>query len=131
MAKKRSTKTTETLKPETYAVTIEAIAPVAFAVPGIRKVQTGDSIVFHNKTGGPVRISVAADKVLKGLKKLQPKLIKTGGKKKVKVVAIEGTHELSIHYSYRDRQKNNKLRTGFAIGASSPKIIIEPPTRKR
>jgi len=100
-------------------------------VPGIRKVQTGDSIVFHNKTGGPVRISVAADKVLKGVKKLQPKLISEGRERQFEVEAVEGTHELSIHYNYRDKNKNNKRRTGFAIGASSPKIIVVPPTRKR
>ena len=131
MGKNASTKTPATPKPKKYTVTIEAIAPVAFAVPGIRKVQTGDSITFHNKTGGPVRVSVAADKVFKGVKKLQPKLINKGTKKEFEVEAIDGTHELSVHYSYQDKKKNNKRRTGFAIGASSPKIIVVPPTRKR
>ncbi len=46
MGKNASTKTPATPKPKKYTVTIEAIAPVAFAVPGIRKVQTGDSITF-------------------------------------------------------------------------------------
>lgn len=130
MARKTPTKETAAPKPKKYTVTIEAIAPVAFAVPGIRKVATGDSITFHNKTGGPVRISIAGDNVLKGVKKLQPKLINNGKKKEFEVQATEGTHELSLHYSYRDKKKNNKLRTGFAIGASSPKIIVVPPSQK-
>jgi hypothetical protein len=34
-----------------------------------------------------------------------------------------------VHYKYKDKTKNNRLRTGFAIGASSPKIIIVPPKK--
>ena len=128
MAKTTSIKVSATPKPKTYTVAIEAIAPVAFAVPGIRRVITGDSIIFHNRTGGPVKISLAADKVLQGVKKLTPKLINHGKKRKFKVVAPEGTYEISAHYSYQDKKKK-KLRTGFAIGASSPKIIVVPPTR--
>ena len=124
MGKKTSTKSPAKPNPKTYTVTIEAIAPVAFAVPGIRKASTGDFIIYHNKTGGPVKISVAADNVLHGVKKLTPKLISHGKKRKFKVVAPEGTYEISAHYSYKDKKKDNKLRTGFAIGASSPKIII-------
>jgi hypothetical protein len=127
MANKTSAKTSANPKPKTHTVTIEAIAPVAFAVPGIRKAFTGDSIIYHNKTGGPVKISVAADNVLQGVKKLTPKLVNNGKKRKFKVVAGEGTYEISVHYSYRDKKKNNKLRTGFALGASSPKIIIPRP----
>jgi hypothetical protein len=126
MAKSPSIKVPATLKPQKYTIAIEAIAPVAFAVPGIRKVATGDSIIFHNKTGGPVKISVAADNVLQGVKKLTPKLVNNGMKREFKVVAAEGTHELSVHYSYYDKTKK-RTRTGFAIGASSPKIIITPP----
>jgi len=129
MAKGTSTATSapRKRKPEKYTVAIEAIAPVAFAVPGIRLVTNGDSVVFHNKTGGPVKISIAANNVLEGVKKLTPKLLNNGKKREFKVVASEGTHELSLHYSYRDKKKKNKLRTGFAIGASSPKIIVVPP----
>ena len=47
---------------------------------------------------------------------------------KLEVAALEGTHELSVHYSYWDKQKK-KRRTGFAIGASSPKMIIVRPKR--
>jgi hypothetical protein len=128
MAKKPARKKSKATKPNTYTVTIEPISPVAFAVPGIRKAAPGDTIIFHNKTGGPVRLSVAADNVLKGLKKLQPDLIRTKKSKKYKVLATRGTHELSIHYSYKD--KNNRLRTGFAIGGSSPKIVIVPPATR-
>jgi len=124
MAKTSSIKASVTPKPKTYTIVIEAIAPVAFAVPGVRKVSTGDSIIFHNKTGGPVKVSMAANNVLQGVERLAPKLINNGKKRKFKVVATEGTHEISVHYSYRDKKKNNRLRTGFAIGASSPKIII-------
>jgi hypothetical protein len=131
MAKGPAIQVTPKPKPKTYTVTINAIPPVAFAVPGVRKVVTGDFIVFHNKTGGPVRISVAADDVLTSAKKLKPMLISNGKKRKFKVKAVAGTHELSIHYSYWEMRKKEryKLRTGFAIGASSPKIIVVPPKR--
>ena len=114
----------------THKIEIQAIPPVAFAVPGIRRVRTGDTINFHNKTGGPVKISMAADNVLKGtktlkpLKLLKPMLINQGQKKAFEVMATDGTHEFSVHYNYLDKQKK-KRRTGFAIGASSPKIIID------
>ena len=124
MAKTTAIKVSATPKPKTYTVAITAIPPVAFAVPGIRRVRTGDTIIFHNKTGGPVKISMAADKVLKGAKPLKPMLINNGKKRSFEVVAIEGTHEFSVHYSYWDKRKK-KRRTGFAIGASSPKIIID------
>jgi len=130
MARNTSTKVPTAPKPKKYTVTIEAIAPVAFAVPGIRKVATGDSITFHNKTGGPIKISPAANNVLKGAKQLKPELIRTGKKKTFEISAPVGTYEYSVHYSYRDKKKNNKLRTGFAIGASSPKIIVVPPSQK-
>jgi hypothetical protein len=129
MAKGTSIKAPAKPKPKTYTVAITAIPPVAFAVPGIRKVLTGDSIVFHNKTSGPVKISVAANNVLQGVKRLTPKLISSGKKRKFKVTAPDGTHEFSVHYSYRDKKKNNRLRTGFAIGASSPKIVVVPPKK--
>ncbi len=124
MAKGTATQVSATPKPKTYTIAITAIPPVAFAVPGIRRVRTGDTISFHNKTGGPVKISMAADKVLKGAKPLKPMLINKGQKRPFEVVATDGTHEFSVHYSYLDKQKK-KRRTGFAIGASSPKIIID------
>jgi hypothetical protein len=123
MAKTTATKVSATPKAKKYTVAITAIPPVAFAVPGIRKVREGDTVIFHNRTGGPVNISVAADKVLKGVKPLKPKLIQNGKKRAFEVVADSGTHEFSVHYSYWDKRKKRR-RTGFAIGASSPKIII-------
>jgi len=126
MARETSVQVASTSRPKNYTVTITAIPPVAFAVPGVRKVANGDTIVFHNRTGGPVKISVAADKVLKGVKALEPKLVNNGKKRSFLVEAQDGTHELSVHYSYWDKQKK-KRRTGFAVGASSPKIIIIKP----
>jgi len=123
MAKTTAIKVSTNPKPKTYTVAITAMAPVAFVVPGIRKVRTGDTIIFHNKIGGPAKISVAADKVLKGVKPLKPQLIQNGKKRAFEVVAESGTHEFSVHYSYWDKRKKRR-RTGFAIGASSPKIII-------
>ena len=130
MAQGDSVDTSTNPEPETYTVTIEAIAPVAFAVPGIRKAATGDSITFENNTGGPIQLSTAAENVLEGIGMLHPETIDIGGSMTCKVEAPLGTYELSVHYSYPDKTKNNKLRTGFAIGASSPKIIVVPP-RKR
>ena len=107
-----------------HKIEIQAIPPVAFAVPGIRKVRTGDTIEFHNSTGGQIKIYAADKGVLKGVGKLEQRVVNNGKKGSFIVVATDGTHELSVHYRYKDKTKNDKLRTGFAIGASSPKIII-------
>ncbi len=112
-----------------HTIKIEAFPPVAVVAPGIRKASTGDTITFVNKTGGPVKISTADNHVLKGVDGLTPKPIATGKRRKFTVEATKGTHELSVHYKYKDKTKNNRLRTGFAIGASSPKIIIVPPKK--
>lgn len=112
--------------PKTYTIEIRAIPPVAFAVPGIRKACKGDTIEFDNQTGGPITVALAADNVFEGVERLSPKRINTGRKRKFKVDADSGTHELSIHYRYFDTTKK-KWRTGFAIGASSPKIVIVRP----
>jgi len=124
MAKGTAIQVLPTPKPKTHTIAITAIPPVAFAVPGIRRVRTNDTIIFHNKTGGPIKISMAADGVLKGAKPLKPMLVRNGLKRAFVVVATDGTHEFSVHYSYQDKRKK-KRRTGFAIGASSPKIIID------
>jgi plastocyanin len=125
MAKKPSKKKSKATKPNNYTVKIEPISPVAFAVPGIRKAAPGDTITFVNNTGGTVRLSAAGSNVLKGIKRLQPVQINKGKKKTFTVLPKSGTHELSIHYNYTD--ENKRRRTGFAIGASSPKIVIVPP----
>jgi len=114
-------------KSNTYTIEIKAIPPVAFAVPGIRKACKGDIIEFDNQTGGPITVTLAADKVFKGFGKLSQNRINTGSKRQFTVEADSGTHELSIHYRYYDTVKR-RWRTGFAIGASSPKIVIVPPT---
>jgi hypothetical protein len=114
-------------KSNTYTIEIKAIPPVAFAVPGIRKACKGDIIEFDNQTGGPITVTLAADRVFKGFGKLSQNRINTGKKRQFTVDADSGTHELSIHYRYFDTAKR-KWRTGFAIGASSPKIVIVPPT---
>jgi hypothetical protein len=120
-------KTVVSPTPNTYTIEIKAIPPVAFAVPGIRKACKGDIIKFDNQTGGPITVTLAADKVFKGVGKLGQKRINTGKTQKFTVDADSGTHELSIHYRYFDTTKK-KWRTGFAIGASSPKIVIVRPT---
>ncbi len=111
-----------------YTIDIEEISPVAFAVPGIRKVCTGDTVAFHNATSGTIKIRMAADDVLKGLEEENfVKVLSDRTSEQFEVLKDSGTHEISVHYSYKDKKKKNKLRTGFAIGASSPKIIIVRP----
>ena len=114
-----------------HKIEIQAIPPVAFAVPGIRKVKTGDTIIFANQTGGPVRIYAAASDILKRgktrecVKRPVPQLIKTDQEMECTVEGSKGTYEFAMHYRYKDKTKDNKTRTGFAIGASSPKVIID------
>ena len=111
----------------TYTVKIKPISPVAFAVPGIRKVRHGDSLKFRNNTKGPIKIRMAASRVLNGLTQSKTEEVAAGGiSDPFEVVATSGTHEYSVHYEYEDRVAK-KTRRGFAIGASSPKIIVVPP----
>jgi hypothetical protein len=112
-----------------HRIDIQAFPPVAVVAPGIRKVAQGDTITFYNKTGGPVRILTAGDNVLKGVGSLSPKLISTGKNRKFTVEASQGTHELAAHYKYKDKKKDNRVRSGFAVGASSPKIVVVPPKK--
>ena len=110
---------------KTYIVNIRPISPVAFAVPGIRKARGGDQVKFRNSTNGPIKIRMAASGVLKGL--TQKRTVDVPPRKTSEpfdVVDSPGTHEYSVHYNYLDKQKK-KRRTGFAIGASSPKVIID------
>ena len=127
MGKKTSTKASANPKPKTYTVVIKPFSPVAFAIPGIRKARPDDSVRFSNKTNGPIIIRMAASSVLKGLT-LNRTMSVAAGKisEPIKVVAKSGTHEYSVHYEYEDRTAK-KTRRGFAIGASSPKIIIVRP----
>ena len=125
MATKQSTQSTTNSDPETYIIEIKAIPPVAFAVPGIRKVRQGDYVIFDNKTGGEITVTMAANGVLDGMDKLDQKTLKHGPSKPFRVKPDSGTHEISVHYEYtEEKNEKKKLRTGFAIGASSPKIII-------
>lgn len=114
-----------------HKIEIKAFPPVAVVAPGIRDVCKGDKITFVNKTGGPLKIFTAEDDVFTGIKRLDPENIYTSKDKTLTVDASEGTYELAIHYKYDEVKKGKKkTRTGFAIGASSPKIIVVPPTRR-
>jgi hypothetical protein len=114
-----------------HTVEIKAIPPVAFAVPGIRKAATGDTLRFKNGTNGPIEIRMAASGVLKGLTYNRKQVVGPGETSDpFELIATSGTHEYSVHYEYDDK-KAHKTRSGFAIGASSPKIIVEPPRSAR
>jgi hypothetical protein len=114
-----------------HTIEIRAFPPVAVVAPGIRDVCKGDEITFVNKTGGPLKIFTAEDKVFKGIGRLDPQNIYTKKNKKFTVEASEGTYELAIHYKYDEMKKGKKkTRTGFALGASSPKIIVVPPKKR-
>ena len=107
-----------------HRIEIQEISPVAFAVPGIRKVCQHDTVYFKNSTTGTIKIRVASDEALEELKEKDVEKVHTGKEsKRFTVIAKSGTYEFSVHYSYWDKRKKRR-RTGFAIGASSPKIII-------
>ena len=114
-----------------HTIEIRAFPPVAVVAPGIRDVRRNDEITFVNQTGGPLRLFTAEDGVLKGIDRLHPQTVFTDKKRTFKVGATEGTYELAIHYKYDEMKKGRKkTRTGFALGASSPKIIVVPPKRR-
>ena len=110
-------------------IKIEANPPVAIAVPGVLKANKGDFIEIENKTGARIIVFTADGGVLEDAERLQQKYVNKNQKRKFKVEAVSGTHELSIHYRYYDAAKK-KYRAGFAVGASSPKIVVIPPKKR-
>jgi hypothetical protein len=96
--------------------------------PGEPEIPFGDFVVFENNTPGRVKITMASNKVLKGLKELEPLHVSgnNGQSKKFEVEKNLGSHDFSVHYKFRD-PVTNEWRTGYAEGASSPKIIIVRP----
>ena len=116
-----------------HIITVTSQPPVAVATPPILKVSQDDDVTFLNKTCGTIDIRMAAKGVLKGLGTTPTDLIdpnKSSGP--YKVLADKGTHEISIHYQYMERrEKGDKERAGFALGGSSPKVVVTPPFRKK
>lgn len=117
-------------------ITVKKFAPVAVAVPGVLKVKQGDVIEIRNETGESIRVFTAGDEVLSvnkdgqqtKLQRLEQHTISGISSDNFTVEKDDGTHELAVHYSYDDPEKKRK-RTGFALGASSPKIVVvRPPT---
>ena len=95
--------------------------------PAIVQVFAEDTVTFGNDTGGEVKLYLAAGGVLKGVRPMVALAIeeKSGGKG-YDVIGEPGVYECAAHYKLKDRK--GKVHTGFAVGASSPKIIILPPT---
>ena len=97
---------------------------IAVVDPGIVFVDPGDTIDFWNQTKNPARLTISADHVLVDVPSMVPKPIAVGGPTTFTVEPRPpvGTHEyvLAVTLS-NDRQV-------FAIGASTPKIIIRSMT---
>jgi len=87
--------------------------------PGILWAAAGDTVEFHNDTAFQAKLLVAEGGVLDGVQSMQGKTVNRGGVRGFTVLAApSGVYEYVVAV---------KLRKGshvFAIGASTPKIII-------
>jgi plastocyanin len=87
--------------------------------PGILWAAPGDTVEFHNDTAFQAKVLVAEGGVLDGVQSMQGKTINTGVSRSFVVLsAPPGVYEYVVAV---------KLRKGgrvFALGASTPKIII-------
>jgi len=108
-----------------HEIEITGIPPDVKAIPPAPTVRVGETVVFKNAMDGDIKILMASDDVLNDLKELHKLHIKEGGTSKVLVAQDNiGEHQYAAHYRYKDPE-TNKWLGAFAIGASSPKIIID------
>ena len=98
----------------------------AYVDPGIVVVRPGDTVTFKNKTGAEVKLLFGEDDLLVGVKELQVKEIKANdpGKISTREFRVKQNTKDDI-YEYVATVKINNRRI-FAVGSSTPKIIVRP-----
>lgn len=108
-----------------HEINITGIPPNVQAIPPAPRISVGETVVFVNRTAGDIKILMASDEVLDDLKELQKLHVKPDEPSKVLVAQDNvGEHQYAAHCRYKDPDTKKWLGV-FAIGASSPKIIID------
>jgi len=104
-----------------HVVRILELASGSHAVvdPGIVWVDGGDTVEFQNDTAFQVKLLVAEGGVLDGVQSMQGKTINTGVSRGFMV--LDALPEV---YEYVVAVKLRKGSRVFALGSSTPKIII-------
>lgn len=96
----------------------------AMADPGTIEVDRGDTIEFENQTSNDATLFIAEDNVLVDVTPLKgvslPRSVTSGFP--VSSTAADGIHEYQVLVTLRNR------RQVYAIGASTPRIIIRSST---
>jgi hypothetical protein len=96
----------------------------ALADPGTLPVATGDTIEFRNQTTNDALLLIAEDSVLDGVSAgVGVPISPTGSRSPIRafrVVARDGTHE------YQMLVRLSSGRQVYAVGSSTPRIIIRP-----
>lgn len=113
------------MKSRQHVVTISFFTSGSHALVDrpILTVSSQDTIEFQNSTTGPAELWFADDDVLDGLPPM-PKEIAAGGRQTFRVIA-EPSDDCAV-YEYVVRVTLDNRRRVFAVGASTPKIIIRP-----
>jgi plastocyanin len=89
--------------------------------PGIAWVAAGDTVEFHNATAYQAKLLVAEGGLLDGVQSMQGKTINQDGLRGFTVLdAPPGVYEYVVSVKLR---RGNRV---FALGSSTPKIIIRP-----
>jgi len=90
--------------------------------PGIRIVDPGDKIKIHNDTTFQVKLLFAEGGLLIGVGSMQGKTINSGEIREFTVGSV-----YPDIYEYVVSVKLSGGKRVFAVGASTPKIIVRPP----
>ncbi len=89
--------------------------------PGIVLAAAGDTIAFSNGTGYQVKLLFAEGGVLDGVQSMEGKVINADASRTFTVLAAPP--EI---YEYVVSVKLKKGKRVFAVGSSTPKIIVRP-----
>ena len=95
---------------------------LAVADPGIVIAVAGDLIEFTNLTGDDATLFIAEDGVLETVQPSVGTILRRGEHQPYGVLPFPGTHEYQVRVTLSNR------RQVFAIGASTPRIIIRSAT---
>ena len=104
-----------------HVVKVSELASGTHAVvdPGILWVKAGDTVEFHNDTAFQAKLIVAEGGLLDGVQSMQGKTVNRGGLRGFTV--LDSPPDV---YEYVVAVKLRKGNRVFALGSSTPKIII-------
>ena len=128
MAAKTSISVQQSTPQDLIEIHIKKINTDIRAVPPDPKLPRGHHVVFVNDTPGRLKIFMASSGVLDGLSEIKEFHVKGNGRpKKLEVIGDLGEHEYMVHFKFK-KKSTDPWRKGFAIGRSSPRIVVIKPS---